>query len=552
MSLAHAWCRGVETAHKPFTVGLLVSLVACAGSVSGGPADGEGGAGGGGGDGPPEERACEEQKIAPRIWRLTPEQYKRTVNAAFGLNEFDAKSFPADPRDAKTGFANGAQSAFLGGPLTNAVFNQTELFAAKAVKALSQRTPCMLASSVSESCVKDFVGSVGKRAFRRPLSAEEQQRFVDLHKAKVGTLKAQGAAELLVQALLMSPHMLYRFELGNGEAKTKLDNYEIASALSYGLTDRPPSDELLAAAEEGRLSDPKERESFAKGLVKTDEARTKFAQFLYWQMGLYKLEDKRNDLGDGLVNSAIAEVDAFAKDVLQSSEPTLTTLYKAPVSFVDSNLAPAYGVGGGTELKRTQLKEGERFGVFTQPGWLMATHGPIHRGKVIREMFLCQGIPLPPPNAGDLIMQLPQTPKEWTQREKWDVFVQERGGCAACHRQFEPLGFPFERYDDKGKFRSENEYGRAIATDGEIEGANDWSGKFDGLGDLVDQILASPSGRNCFVQRYMTYVMGTTIEDAESSCMTRDVGRKFANDGLNIEGLMVAGVTDEGFVSRAR
>lgn len=171
---------------------------------------------------------------------------------------------------------------------------------------------------------------------------------------------------------------------------------------------------------------------------------------------------------------------------------------------------------------------------------------------MIREMFLCQDIPLPPPNDGDLTMQLPETPKEWTQREKWDVFVEERAGCAACHRQFEPLGFPFERYDDKGKYRTKNEHGRVIATDGEIRGVDDWSGKFDGVTDLVNQILASTSGRNCFVQRYMTYVMGTAIENAAGSCMTRNVGRKFADDGLNLQGLMVAGVTDEAFITRSR
>lgn len=341
------------------SLALLLPAMACAGSIrssstddpsegsggAGGDAGG-GGSGGGGGGGSNEEPQCEQQHIPPRIWRLSPEQYKNTVAAAFGLDELDTRTFPADPRDSKTGFSNGAQSSFLGGTLTNAVFNQTEAFATKAVKTLAQRTPCMLTSPVTDGCVKNFVSDVGRRAFRRPLSEEEQQRFVDLHKSKVGTLKAEGAAEVLLQAFLMSPHMLYRFELGNGENATKLDGYEIASALSYGLTDRPPSDELMNAAEQGRLSDPKQRAEYAKALAKSTEAKAKFAAFLYSQMGLYRLEEKRNDLGDGLVDSAIAEVNAFAKDILDGSDPTLTALYKSPMSFIDSNLAPLYGVNG--------------------------------------------------------------------------------------------------------------------------------------------------------------------------------------------------------------
>jgi len=536
----------------------MVPLFACSGTVNSSASDasndGEGGGGGAGGDkGGAEAIKCEEQNISPRIWRLTPEQYRHTAALAFGINELETGSFPADPRDAKTGFPNGSQSLFLGGTLTNSVFTQTESFSGKAVKALSQQRPCMLASTVDETCVKGFVRDVGLRAFRRPLTDEEQTRFVALHQKQFSTLKAEGAAEALAQAFLLSPHMLYRFELGDGADKTTLSNYEMASALAYGLTDRPPSAQLLAAAAEGRLSDPKQRSEFAKGLAESTEAKEKFAQFLYWQMGLYKLDDKRAELGDGLVNSAVAEVKAFAKHVLDGESPTLETLYRAPTSFVDANLAPVYGLNEKPgSLTRVDLNPKERSGLFTQPGWLMASNGPIHRGKMIREMFLCQDIPLPPANAGNLIMQLPNTPKEWTQREKWNTFVEERAGCAACHVQFEPLGFPFERYDDKGKYRNENEHGRLIATDGKIEGAEDWSGEFDGVGDLVGKLLASPSGRNCFVQRYMTYVMGTPINNASSSCLTRDVGQKFADDGLNLQRLMVAGVTDNGFVTRAR
>jgi hypothetical protein len=523
-------------------------LLACTGAIDDGSDGGDGGEstpGTGGGAGPAE--ACAQDVIEPRLWRLTPEQYRNTFADAFGVTDFKVAELPLPVADARTGFHNDAAGNFLSGPLTNTMFSEAERVAAKVGGGLAKSHTCLQSTTVADDCLRAFINDTGRRAFRRPLDESEVGQYQQFFRDAVTDHGARGAAEMVVQALVLSPRFHHRSELGTDG---QLAGWEIASALSYGIADSPPSAELLALADEGGLADPAERERIALELAATPRAREKMAHFVYWQLKLPRLDNARQTLGSALVDSMLAESNSFVVAVMESDTPTLERLYTASFSFIDDRLGPIYGVSGKPgALQRTELPPGERFGLFTQAGFLASLHGPVHRGRMLRESVLCQDIPAPPQDGGDLINQLPVTPTEWTQAEKWPVFVQERAGCAGCHSMFEPMGFAFEVYDESGKFRTQNEYGRTIDPASEVA-AEGWSGQFSDARDFIDQVVASDVGQTCFAQRYLTFALGRPAPAPKASCTTRNVARRFSESGTDLRELMAATAGDDGFVTR--
>lgn len=531
--------------------------VACTGNVGAGGAAsdvpaggraprGSGGAGGGAAAEPP----CIEETIAPRVWRLTPTQLRNTLTEGLGLRDVDTARLPADAVDPHTGFVNGAGRTFIGGTMSSALFDLAGDAAGKWIARLSGEDACVATSAPSAECVDRFVASVGRRAFRRPLDVEEVARYAALFAGARGEQGTRGAAELVVHAMLMSPDFLYRTELGSAADTTELTDYELASALSYGIADRPPDAALLEAAERGDLRDGARRAALALALANEPGAHAKLADLVYWQLGLHQLEAKADAIGEARVRSLSRESVRFVSDLLASETPTLHALYTASHSFVDGPLAEIYGVSPGEA--RVELPETERFGIFTQPGWLTAARDSIHRGRILREHFLCQGIPPLPEDAGDLITQLPASPPDATEMEKWRIFQAERAGCAACHALFQPLGLAFETYDVQGRYRTQNEHGRAIETASRISDAEGWSGQFRDARDLAEQLAGSAAGQVCFAARYLTFAMGQAVDGTGQGCLAREVGRKLAREGLDLRVLAAALVEHPVFVERRR
>lgn len=544
---------------------LVVATAACQGIIVDGgsfdpPVPGAGGAptpaGAPAGAGPPpvsppapSPAGCARTLPPARIWRLTAEQYVNTVAAGFGYTGLDPDVFPREAVDTTTGFEAGPGHLVLGETMTRAAIEQAERIAARVGGALAASHPCTTRAPIAADCLRGFVGDVGRRAFRRPLTSDEVDRYATLFEANVATHGARGAAEVATMALLLSPNFLYRTELGAaGNGAVALEPFELASALSYGLLDAPPDRELMAAAEARRLSIPAELERQARRLARLPAAAEKLARFVQAQLGSSVLESA---VGDPSLRSALlAETRTFVREMMASPAPTLETLYLAPFTYIDGTLADVYGLATRPrQVERVALDPQQRFGVFTQPAFLRARQGAIHRGKVFREAFLCEEIPLPPENAA-LQDSLPPVPRDANEADRWRAFQQALPACAACHTMFQPLGVAFDRYDDVGRHRLKNAFGRAIEPAGEISGAVGWSGRFSDARDLVRQVLASEQGRSCFARRVATFLMGWS--PAANACGARAVAARFAGSGLDLRELLVALVTDETFFTRAK
>lgn len=538
---------------------IAFAVAACSGTVgeasnsadddSGGSGGGNGGGSGSGAGG--DGDGCDSVLPAQRLWRLSPQQFKNSIAAGLGVTDVDVKGAPGDSVDVRTGFANSADRAYVSDALGTVFSSQSELAATKFSEKVSTLYTCLAAATVTDACVNEFVGKTGKKLLRRPLTSEETSRYGTFFKNQLKARNLKSAAKVTTQAFLMSPGFLFRSELGEANQGT-LDQYEIASALSYSITDSPPADDLLAAAEAKQLTDPAQREKFARALFSTPAARDKFADFIYWQLQLFKAEAKANELGTDVVAGLVAGTKAFVNDVLAGAKPDLNTLMTSNVIFPNAATASLYGVTQTSQTPvRAEVPSDQRFGLFTNPAWLAAFKGPIHRGKIVKNMFLCEEI-LPPGGVdpAELLKQLPVLPAGATEQEAWAAFQDKNKGCAACHRTFQPLGLALENYDSKGKYRTKTASGKDVIAASEIEGAEGWSGKFSGPGDLIKQIVESQKGQDCFAERYLTYLWGTPVKDQGTSCVASQVAQTFSKNKTDLRELVVAAVSNGSFIKR--
>lgn len=500
--------------------------------------------------------ACRDVPPRARLWRMTPEQYALTMRSLFGISDVRASDLPQDAIDAITGFSNGAGSSYAGTAHVRKFLPLADQAADSVEAGLATSHPCLAGTNPDEACARSFVSTMGKRAFRRPLDADEQTRYLRLFQEARVAFGAKEAAGVVTRALVMSPSFFHLSERGDPSAagtRVKLTPHELASALSYALTDEPPPPDLMAAADAGRLSG-RELESFARKLALTESARQKMGRFIYWQLHLHKLEDDRDKFGSPMVDSMLAETQRFVSAVLTEEKGSLQSLLTGSFGYPDARLAPVYGVtpSGSTGAPgRVTFDPAERFGVFTLAGALAAEHGPIHRGRAFRESFLCQLIPPPGEDAVALMNDLPAVPAGATEAESWDIFQKERPACAGCHQLFHPIGVAFDAYDAAGKHRTKNAAGRAIRVAGSVTGAQGWSGQFEDARDLAAQVATSAAGRACFAQRYLTFVAGRVV-DTTSDCHGAALARTLIGGQDDLRELMVATATHEHFFTRAR
>lgn len=546
-------------------VGLLLTQLGCTGFIAsdeggrsslagsaGSPASGgSGGVGQAPADAPEQDLStltC-QTRYAPtgRVQRLTPEQLRATWSQAY-QHAVAPEQLPKDGINQLTGFNNDASSSYVTVQLADAVFDAGEDIATQLTPAeLASRT--CLASSPDDACLDAFLGAHALRALRRPLETSEVLRYRDFFRVQAQAYDAAAAVRMTLQALLSSPGFVYRTELGSGEkGDVALTNYELVSQLSYSLADEPPSAALLAEAMQESALGAATVRGMAETLLQSAGVKAKAAQFFqqYLQLGSLELGGVEPDVADAM----LAENAAFTQHVLWSSTSTLTELLTAPYTFVDQRLAPLYGLTSASPaLERVELDPSQRAGVFTQLGFLASRHGPIHRGRAIREGLLCGTIPAPPPGASAQLERLAGPDPDATEQERWATFRTD-AACGACHATFQPLGVAFDHYDELGRFRQVNHAGRIIDTRGSFVAAGELEGEFDDATAMIEQIVASTSGRNCFAKRYMSFAHGREVNTSTDACALKNVADRFVAKQLSVTELMVAFTQDESFYRR--
>ncbi len=461
-----------------------------------------------------------------RIWRLSAVQWKNTVATALGSAAPDVSGFPRDPLDPNSGFSNDSTDNKITFQLASAYLDTSEQVATQVAAKAIAAFPCLGTAPIAASCGQTFVADYGKRLFRRPLTAAETAPYADYLNSESKLDPAATAVATILKAMIMSPNFVYRTELGNSQpGPVDLTQNEIAQMLSYTIADAPPDDELRAAADMGKLSDPSARETQGLRLAQLPGARDKLATF--WREYLA--------LGDapttpGLEASMFAEAETFFDKVVWDQKGSFEDLMTAQYTYSDATVAAIYGSPGPSSDGRVTLDPKQRAGFLTSASMLVQTAAPsqaatvIHRGLLVRERIVCETPPPPPPDVQRDPAQIEQGGTDATARENYELFKKAKPSCNACHAAFQPLGLAFESYDSLGKFRTSYPSGKPVITSGALTDAGDANGAYDDVVGMAKKLGQSEIGQYCFTEQFAQFALGRPMSFDQESCTLRGMG----------------------------
>ncbi|MCX7664698.1 MAG: DUF1592 domain-containing protein [Gemmataceae bacterium] len=366
--------------------------------------------------------------------------------------------------------------------------------------------------------------TIAEGAWRRPTTSTELDQlvnFVEKHLKRGRTFTE--ALELATQAILLSPKFLYRLELLPADAKlgivVPVQDYALASRLSYFLWSSMPDQELFQLAQSGKLSD----ESVLKAQVKrmlADRRSNAFLEGFFGQwLGLRKLPDLSFDaklyteFSSELREDLRRETELFVASIVRENRPALELL-KAEYSFLNGRLAAFYGIKGiekGADFRKVSLEGTPRQGILTHGSILMLPSypnrtSPTRRGNWILETILGEDPPPPPDNVPELAATQAAQPK-LPLRKQLELH-RTNPVCASCHRTMDSIGFGLENFDAIGRWR-DREQDQPIDSVGDLPSGE----KFSTPRELVN-ILAKRKDdfARHLISRLLTYALGRGIE----------------------------------------
>lgn len=381
----------------------------------------------------------------------------------------------------------------------------------------SVRTP-----AAERDCARRLIAEFARRAYRRPVAPEEVTRLLRLYEtARAGGENFEAGVKLALTAVLVSPHFLFRGELqpepDNPQAVHPINEFALASRLSYFLWSTMPDEELFRLAGQGRLR--KELKAQVRRMLRDPKARALVDNFAAQWLQFRNLDVAAPDpatypgFTEELRAAMRREAELFAEHILREDRSVLEFL-DADWTFVNEPLARHYGLPGveGGGFRKVSLKGTPRGGVLTMGSFLTITSNPtrtspVKRGKWVLENLLNAPPPPPPPD----VPELPDNPEAQLTGSLRQRFEQHRADpmCASCHALMDPIGFGFENFDGVGAWREQDE-GFPIDPAGQLASGE----AFRGPDDLKRILLTAKRGEflRCLASKMLTYALGRGLE----------------------------------------
>ena len=377
-------------------------------------------------------------------------------------------------------------------------------------------------ASDEEPCARTILGTLARRAFRRPLAQSDIDTLLGFFEQGRKHGGFERGIQRGIEAILVDPEFLYRVERDpptSTAAPARISDIELASRLSFFLWSSIPDDDLLAVAEKSKLSDPKQLEHQTRRMLADPRSKAIVQSFARQWLGLRKLRSVApepefyTEWDENLRESFQQETELFVESQLREDR-SVVDLIAADYSYLNERLARHYGVPNvyGSRLRRVTFSDGRRGGLLGQGSILTLTSYPTRTSPVLRGHWLLEAIlgsppPPPPPN----IPPLPDRGEGGKAASVRERLEQHRNNpvCAACHAPMDPLGFALENFDAIGMWRTIGEGGRPIDATGELPGGK----QFDGLAGLKATLLGR---REQFVEtvteKLLTYALGRGVE----------------------------------------
>ncbi len=407
---------------------------------------------------------------------------------------------------------------------------------------------------------REILTRFASRAYRRPAQPAEIDRLLALvdDELKNGSSFALAVKQALL-AVLCSKNFIYLVEGSASAPSPRLNDWELASRLSYYLWSTMPDERLFDLARRGTLHQPAVLRDEVRRMLADAKART-FAESFprQWlqlrRVGMFAPDRKLYpDYDDYLERSMVLETTAFFREVLENNLG-LREFIASDWTMLNERLATHYGISGvtGEAMQRIALRpEDHRGGLLTQASILGLTsdgtrHRPVHRGKWILESIIGKPPPPPPANVPPIATSAPNQPKK-SLRAKLEAH-RDDPNCGACHRKIDPLGLAFDHYDAIGHWRTEENVrdgagaNPAIDASGELPDGRSFT---DAVGlkkllvDDLDRFAAAFSDKlaTYALRRGMTYADRKLLADITARAKTQDYRLATLIEGLVLSDL---------------
>jgi hypothetical protein len=386
-------------------------------------------------------------------------------------------------------------------------------------------------SAAGERCARTILGTLARRAYRRPITESDLDELVELYRMGSREGGFEAGIGLALETLLWSPALLLRAEhdpSGTAPgAAYRLSDVELASRLSFFLWRSIPDDELLALAARGRLHDRAVLEAQVRRMLDDPRAKRWMDDFVEQWLAVRNIHGQEPDPDtfrefDDSLRDAMAEETRlfFESQVLE--DHSVLDLLRADYTFLNARLAQHYGVSGvyGSHFRRVPVTVPARRGLLGQASVLTVTSyahrtSVVLRGKWVLETLL--GAPPPPPPAN--VPPLKENERGAPPQSLRERMEQHRKNpvCATCHASMDPLGFALENFDATGRWR-ETEAGVPIdAVSTTASGA-----KIDGPAGFREYLLGrSDEFERTLVKKLLEYALGRSLEYYDEPAVRR-------------------------------
>ncbi len=400
---------------------------------------------------------------------------------------------------------------------------------------------------------QQVISRFASRAFRRPVTANEMERLTILYNlAKGEGMSYEECIREVVTGILCSSHFLFKVEEGPADQVYALNDYQLATRLSYFLWSTMPDDQLLALAWKGTLR--QNLDAQVTRMLKDPRSEALVKNFAGQWLEMRKLEtvqpDRQKFRGytPRLAEDMRTETELFFKSIIEEDRSVLE-LISADYTFLNERLAKHYKIDGvtGEEFQKVVLKDKNRGGLLTHASVLTVTSNPTRTSPVKRGRWILDNLlGAPPPEAPADIPTLESQKKLTGSLREQMKQHRENPACASCHSRMDPIGFSLENFDAVGAWRTK---------DGnfDIDASSEFPGgiKFEGAGGLKKLILDEKKDDfiHNMISKTMTYALGRGVEYYDE-CAIQQVMTEMANNDNRFSALIRGIVHSEPFQKR--
>jgi len=466
------------------------------------------------------DQAIETLKISPD----EPKTYAASIHAPRGMH-----SFRVSMRRIKDGLSDVEAAKWKKGPQQEGTvaIHSLEIEGPQNVDPTklpsSHRQIFALGNGTTdrEIAARNILRTYAERSYRRPIEGQDVDRLVDIAKSNWQNESFESGIRTALTAVLVSPRFLYRTELlppAQAAADVAaLDEFALASRLSYFLWSSMPDEALFAEAQAGTLR--KNLAQQVRRMLADGRSKALVDNFAGQWLELRNLAEIAPDPKlfpefDGPLREAMRRETELLFETIMRDDRPITDLISADYTFVNERLAKHYGMNGieGAEFQRVNLAATSRRGVLSHASILTLTSNPtrtspVKRGKWLLENILSAPPPPPPPDVPELekVANVDQTLSLRRRMEQH----RQNPTCASCHQRMDAIGFALEHFDAIGRWR-EADGDAAIDASGEIFAGR----KFDGAKGLAELLDGPERDRYlaCVTEKMLTFALGRGLE----------------------------------------